>query len=235
MTIRQRILDILLLKIIEAFSGNSFDASSSTYKNYILKPVKDILQEDFRFSGLVRGEGIQFMIKKVKEMSYYKFEQSTTSLDFIQRKQCLLNYLENFSKENPEQYCVVDAQLANIPTHDADAFVNWYSQSKDTSPVKDLFPLDTAKAHILTHSPSEVKNDARIKAFLKFDDFNPRPEEVIPAPPEDKIDFITYVRQNTEKCSFSPEHFQDCKKAWCASSLDKCAGVEMHFEDFNFD
>ena len=115
------------------------------------------------------------------------------------------------------------------PINTAEQIINWYSGNKEQ------ISIDEAKDIIFRCCTDEVKADPRIQAFIKFDDFNPRPGPVDPAPLEDKVDFITYVRQNIEKCSFSAEHFQDCKKAWCASSLDKCAGVEMNFEDFNFD
>ena len=101
---------------------------------------------------------------------------------------------------------VREFNMFNIPTKNADIFINWYLHSNSR------FPINEVKAALFLHSPPEVLNDHRIDSFIKFGDFDPRPAEVPPAttPPTTE----TY-EEYLLKCAKYKKDLPTCKTTWC--------------------
>ena len=168
--------------------------------------------------------GPELLVDKLKEILDSINSESIFMLDEFEQK-CKAQY-------SHRDYCEPITNLFRIigkapvicipPISNAEIVINWYSQNKNSVSIND------GKNVIFKCCSDDVINDARIQAFISFDDFDPRPAPVDPAPPEKSVDFPTYLEQNKEKCSPSPEHFQDCKKSW-----EALMGSDYSYDEFS--
>jgi hypothetical protein len=93
--------------------------------------------------------------------------------------------------------------------------------------------LEHAKLCVAVHeqSTSEFKADSRIRSFIEFGDFQPRPDAVPPPPDLGPPTLKMFFEVNQEMCGGANEAaFDLCRSVWCADN--DCSGEAETYGDF---
>jgi hypothetical protein len=107
--------------------------------------------------------------------------------------------------------------------------------------IDEIMKSGLPKQHSFEHSKlcvavheqgtSEFKADSRIRSFIEFGDFQPRPDAVPPPPDEGPPTLKMFFEVNQEMCGGANEAaFDLCRSVWCSDN--DCSGEAETYGDF---